>query len=236
MNPAPPETAPPAPYGPWATLGLTVVIFNGAGMIGSGLVGVFAGQSGPASIAGGNVDAMLAAMVVSGLVGTAMTAKLVQLRAPGRVADYLALRWTDSGTAWRWSLLTLGYLFLALLVDNMARDSFEVISPHNPLADAPIGLLFLLATLIAAPVFEEVLFRGFVMEGLAPTLLGQSGAITIAALGWALLHSQYDVITMVLLFGFGVLLGVARVVTGSLLLPSVLHAVFNTASITLSNL
>ncbi|MEN3951927.1 CPBP family intramembrane glutamic endopeptidase [Iodidimonas sp. SYSU 1G8] len=236
MNAAPPEAAPPVPYGPWATLGLTVVIFIGAGMIASGLVGVVTGRGVQDSVAGGDTNAMLTAMILSGIIGTAMTAELVHLRAPGRVADYLALRWTDNGTAWRWSLLTVGYLFLALLVDNMARVSFDVVSPHNPLANAAIGPLFLLATLFVAPVFEEVLFRGFVMEGLSPTLLGQSGAITIAALSWALLHSQYDVITMLLLFGFGVLLGVARVVTGSLLLPIVLHAVFNTASITLSGL
>ncbi|MBI3563338.1 MAG: CPBP family intramembrane metalloprotease [Gammaproteobacteria bacterium] len=91
------------------------------------------------------------------------------------------------------------------------------------------------AVVISAPLFEEILFRGFLYAGLSRSWLGHSGTILVTAAGFALVHLQYAWPEMLVIFCFGVLLGVARWRSGSVLLPILLHALNNfTATVQLS--
>ena len=74
---------------------------------------------------------------------------------------------------------------------------------------------------------EELLFRGFLISGLRPTRLGASGAVLASALLWSAIHGQYDLYGMASIFALGVLLGAARVKTGSVLVAIVMHGLSN---------
>ena len=232
MDPATRGSAPFTPYGPWASLALTAAVLVCAELLSEGLILLVA--STPEAASPTNHIHMLSSMVISSLLGVAALAKLVDMRAPGRIADYLALRWVDSDTAWRWLAAIAVYLVAALAIQALLRGTFDIQPPPNPLDGVEVGPLFLLAVVIVGPAFEELLFRGFLMEGLMPTRLGQVGALTVSTLLWALLHAQYDAIGMVLVFGCGMILGLARLNTGSLLLSIVLHGAFNGLSILIS--
>ena len=88
------------------------------------------------------------------------------------------------------------------------------------------GLVF--AFVVLAPVGEETLFRGFVYKGIAASRAGPIGAIVISAAAWALLHAQYDWFGIATIAAAGVYLGTVRLLTGSLFLTMLLHAIQNT--------
>ena len=84
------------------------------------------------------------------------------------------------------------------------------------------------ALVIAAPVFEEVLFRGFLYEGLRRTRIGAGGTIVVTTLLWTLLHvAQYDLYFLTLIALIGILLGISRERTGSLYVPLAIHGMNN---------
>jgi uncharacterized protein len=87
--------------------------------------------------------------------------------------------------------------------------------------------LLLAALTIAAPVFEEVLFRGFMFHGIQQSRLGNIGAILITSLVWSAIHLQYDVSHVAIIFGAGILFGIARASSNSLYLLIGLHALMN---------
>ena len=80
------------------------------------------------------------------------------------------------------------------------------------------------AVIIAAPLFEETFFRGFLFKGFESSFMGPIGAVLVTAGLWAVIHLQYDAYGMASIFLFGLLLGAARVFTASLLVPLGLHA------------
>ncbi len=87
--------------------------------------------------------------------------------------------------------------------------------------------LLWIALIIAAPLFEELFFRGFVISGIAPTVLGPIGAVVISAASWAAIHFQYDLYCITSIFVMGLALGTARIKTGSILLTIGLHSFAN---------
>jgi hypothetical protein len=84
-----------------------------------------------------------------------------------------------------------------------------------------------LAVGVAAPVLEEIFFRGFVFAGLAATRLRWIGAAIITAALWAGIHVQYDWVGILIIFALGLLLGAVRAMTGSTLLTIWLHCLVN---------
>lgn len=87
-----------------------------------------------------------------------------------------------------------------------------------------------IAVAAVAPVTEELIFRGFLISGLRPTRLGASGAVLVSSLAWAAIHGQYDFYGVATIFALGVLLGTARVRTGSVAVPIALHSLSNIIS------
>lgn len=93
-------------------------------------------------------------------------------------------------------------------------------------ATAP-PVLLCLALILAAPLFEEIFFRGFLMSALESRGVSVAiGAVVSAAL-WASIHLQYDLYEMGMIFLMGLLLAAARTSTGSLVPCFVMHGVAN---------
>ena len=86
----------------------------------------------------------------------------------------------------------------------------------------------LLALCIGAPLSEELLFRGLLLQRLARTPLGFWGAALISNAGWTALHAGYSWISLADVFIAGLLFSWALWRTGSLWVPIAFHAIYNT--------
>jgi hypothetical protein len=87
--------------------------------------------------------------------------------------------------------------------------------------------LFWIAAVLAAPLFEEVMFRGFLFRGFRASFLGTGGTVILTALLWAAMHLQYNLYGMGFIAATGILFGLARAQTGSLIVPMAMHAALN---------
>jgi hypothetical protein len=87
------------------------------------------------------------------------------------------------------------------------------------------------ALIVAAPLMEEFLFRGFLFRGYAPSSLGIAGAILLTSAGWAAMHVQYETFYIVQIFLLGCAFGWLRWRSGSTALTVILHAMVNAAAL-----
>lgn len=127
------------------------------------------------------------------------------------------------------------YWLLVLMVLMLANDSVTYF------LDKPIVVEFMtstykntnhpwflfLALVIAAPVFEELFFRGFLLTGFSSSFLGHAGAVIITSAAWAAIHIQYDLYGTFTIFVSGIVLGVARLKTNSVLVTIMMHSIMN---------
>ncbi|WP_160151478.1 CPBP family intramembrane glutamic endopeptidase [Microbulbifer sp. ALW1] len=85
-------------------------------------------------------------------------------------------------------------------------------------------LLLALVLVFAAPLLEELVFRGYLFRAWRNTRLGFSGTLLLTSTLFTLLHwGQYNVIQLSFIFALALLLGIAREKSGSVLLPMLLH-------------
>ena len=124
-----------------------------------------------------------------------------------------------------------GTLFLAIFI-GLEEIYMWVLSLEMPegfitfMLSEPI-ILSLISVIIIAPIAEEFLFRGFLYSQLKRTKLGPWGAITLSSLLWTVIHFQYEILILLVLFVFGIFLGYLRMAYNSLSLPIILHAINN---------
>jgi membrane protease YdiL (CAAX protease family) len=107
------------------------------------------------------------------------------------------------------------------LVTNFQNDIYTTASAQGWLA------LMWLAIMVVTPIGEETLFRGFLFRGWFREPKDAWFAIVGTAALFALLHVQYDWFVIAQVFGFGLLLGWMRWVSGSTLLTMLLHGLIN---------
>ena len=88
-----------------------------------------------------------------------------------------------------------------------------------------------LAIIVAAPVGEELLFRGFMFRGFVHEPRDALPGILVIALIWSMLHVQYDWFGTAQVFAIGVLFGFVRWRTGSTTLVTLLHMLLNLESV-----
>lgn len=93
--------------------------------------------------------------------------------------------------------------------------------------DSGTLIYLLLGIVIAAPLTEEMIFRGFLFRGWSQTRFGAVLATLLTAPLWASLHMQYDWFFMGHIVVIGFMLGWLRARSGSLLLTMGLHALLN---------
>ena len=85
---------------------------------------------------------------------------------------------------------------------------------------------FYIALVLVAPVFEELLFRGYAYSGLIDRIPFWA-TVTITSLAFALCHVQYGVIGLINVFVLGVLLTALRRKTGSVYPCIAVHMAHN---------
>lgn len=166
----------------------------------------------------------------------------------GAVAGTLiVLRLTHSDTPpWRWRLFDgwllwalggyLAALPLVVIAANVAQQVLPNAGGGNPILQLILEsrgwltqALFLVVVSVMAPVFEEFLFRGFLLASLS-RYMSTGVAIAISAVAFAAVHLNLsDFIPLTVL---GVILGIVYSRSRNLLAPVILHSLWNTGSLT----
>ncbi len=87
-----------------------------------------------------------------------------------------------------------------------------------------------IGTVVAAPMGEEILFRGFLFRGWVRSARDAKVAIPIISVIFASLHVQYDIFGMLQILAVGLFLGWIRWRSESTLLTILCHSVLNLES------
>ncbi len=144
---------------------------------------------------------------------------------------YLGLVKVSLKEAGAWLFVAIAFITVAdglvWLLDKPVVPEFMT---QVYLSADPEWLLWL-ALIVAAPIFEELFFRGFLMTGLSRSFVRPAGAVLITSALWAAIHLQYELYILMIIFIMGVLLGIARLRSGSVLLTIGLHSLFNLVAI-----
>jgi membrane protease YdiL (CAAX protease family) len=193
------------------------------------------------ALAGGGASAVLAAtkdLMASG-EGFAMVANsqwisllLLLVLSAGQTVPGLRARFGFHATPWGRAAI---YIVVGALVicasgylssefqDERTKEALELIAQgvHSP-------ALFLLAVVILAPLFEELLMRGYAFQGLMPKF-GFYGTAIATSIIFALCHIQYGWAGLLHVFILGFVLSWIRSKTGSIYPCIALHTLNNLA-------
>jgi len=168
-----------------------------------------------------SIVTVAAALVCSGLIFLLVNNYKLSIR------DWLGLKLVSVKQLAFWVLVLFVFSFLSNLVavyferdvvTNFVRDLYG--SSSN---------LYLLgfAVVFAAPFFEELFFRGFILSGVSRSRLGITGGILVSAFIWTAVHQQYDWYIRGNILMLGIIFGYARYRSGSLLPSLTMHALMN---------
>lgn len=203
-------------------------------VLGDLLVDWFEPDAGEADAARLGSHAPFVSLVTLGAAIVPLAVIAIAVRGAGcPLAEYLGLRRPD-GRYLRLGLITLA--ILVPLVDLVSWLAGYAVTPqfvldlYSTARDSGAVLLLVLAIVVAAPVVEETLFRGFLLPGLAASSLGASGAIALTSVAWALLHAQYQPFYLLQIIVLGAVFGWLRLRSGSAALTMMLHALLNLAA------
>jgi uncharacterized protein len=148
--------------------------------------------------------------------------------------DWFKFNWKSNWLLWGIG----GYLVanpIVIIVSLINDKIWHGQGGSNPLLqivlegkDANALLLFFVTAAIAAPLFEEFLFRGFLLPSLT-RYVPVWGAIVISGLVFGVAHlSLSEILPLTTL---GIILGVVYVRTRNLLAPMLLHSLWNSSTL-----
>jgi membrane protease YdiL (CAAX protease family) len=171
--------------------------------------------------------------IVAGIVASVMPLAVLVIAVKTRqflLSDYFALNRVSR----RDLILEIACLTVLIVVIE-AMESLLGIDGGSKYVEATYraarlaGMLPMLwlATVVVAPIAEELLFSGFLHRGWAPSWLGVSGTIVLTSALWAALHQQYHWFGILCIFLMGLIFGWARQRSGSTTLTIMLHALNN---------
>jgi membrane protease YdiL (CAAX protease family) len=186
----------------------------------------------------GAVLVVIASLVLCGLAALAVERPARQSGGVGRALGFGLPRWSDVGTIVRWSLLLFLLQAAAGVLVSLVVPALRGVSPDNTsfLVGLPVGELVLVAVaaVVIAPVVEELLFRGLLLQGLM-LRIGFWPAALLSSLAFGVLHmASLDAAGAALalatgVMGFGLCLLVRR--TGRLGPGIGVHAVRNAVAL-----
>ncbi len=175
--------------------------------------------------------ALSVATFITTLAGCGLIAGVIKLKRGSILADYLALKAVPARIFLPWvGILVLFLLASDLLTLFLGRPIVPDYIMRVYASARPVWMIWA-AFVVAAPLFEESFFRGFLFRGFASSFMGPRGAIALTSGLWAVIHAQYDAYGIATIFCFGLLLGSARLRTRSLLAPIAMHAMANFAGV-----
>ena len=150
-----------------------------------------------------------------------------KLRKGPELRDYLGLRWPTRKELFIWTVGLLGLMVASdCLTVALGRPIVPEIMVEVYRNTSFLPILWL-GMFIGAPLSEEILFRGFLFRGLCESRIGGIGTVFLTAGLWASIHIQYDAYGIATILASGIVLGLARLKSGSVPLCMVMHGMMN---------
>src|SRR5262245_6111843 len=149
----------------------------------------------------------------------------VAIRMAGReFTEYLALNWPS-----RNELLLAFAVAAAWIAAQVALSPYEPPASSHVVVGGAAGGLFVLLVggCLAAPIMEELVFRGFMFRGWSESFLGPIGAILLTSALFGMYHTQYDWLGRFWIFLFGLAMCTLRWRSNSTWLTVVVHSAVN---------
>jgi membrane protease YdiL (CAAX protease family) len=140
-----------------------------------------------------------------------------------RIREYLALKRPQPKETFAWLMGLLGLIGVAHAVLHVADYRPAVDYGLLLYTTSPLPLL-LFVVCVAAPVLEEIWYRGFVFRGMAASKVGPLAAIVLTAALFALMHVHYEWPEKLVAFTLGLYLATVRWRSGSTVLAIFCHA------------
>lgn len=235
--PPPLPVASPRPWGPWATVGYILLIL--LGMTAAQMVVIFPWilvrmVNDPS----GNVvelaeqlqydgDLLAAATFATAIATLMLVVILVKTRGWTSPRDYVGLGRVRWKSMLLWSLALLGLVAAFDVLSTFLDRPVVPESMARIYGTADVLPLLWLAVVIVAPLWEEIVFRGFAFQGFRSSRLGLAGALVLPTIFWTALHVQYDAYDLAFVFSLGLFFGLARERTGSVTVAILLHVLNN---------
>jgi len=225
----------PRPWGFWATLGYSAIVFAVFLALQLLTVGAFVSaekvqhpELDPEVYAknlssNGLCIAMM--VIISGLICTPLTLLFAKLRKNISLKDYIGFKEPQKREWVKWLLILAAFLFLSDGVSHLLRQPIVppfMVEAYKTASSLPA---LLLAIIVVAPIFEEIFFRGFLFQGIRYSRLGPVWAVGMTSLIWAVIHVQYGIYGIATVFVLGLFFGIARLKTDSIHLLMVMHSV-----------
>jgi membrane protease YdiL (CAAX protease family) len=177
--------------------------------------------------AGANGYLLSLSTIVAALGCLGLTVLVIKLKSGSVLREYLHLRPVTLAIMLKWiGVLAIVISVSELITVALGRPIVPDFVADNYATASPAWMIWV-ALLIAAPVFEETFFRGFIFKGLESSRLRPLGAIVVTAGLWTAIHLQYDLIDMGFIFVLGLVFGASRLSTHSLFVPIALHSITN---------
>jgi uncharacterized protein len=218
-----PRTFPPSNWGPGAAV-LGVILALGTGVV-MGIPFAAIGQEDGELTTFGNVGLQLATalaflmvpMVIAAQRGAATLAEILA-RLGVRGFDRSAFKWMAAAVG---AYLLFAILYVAVVGEPEQEDIAEAFGP------VPVQVLLIV---IAAPISEEICFRGMLYGGLREKL-PRVGAALIAGLVFGALHALTGISAVPPLIAFGFVLCLLYEKTGSVVPGILLHMLNNSVAL-----
>ena len=175
-------------------------------------------------------------IIIGCILLVAISVLLIRVRG-GNVKQYLALK----PFSWTGGIGMLG-LLLIFMIGSQALTYLLDKSPLvfvDPLYQSVSSVwLLIFAMVIVAPIYEELIFRGLLWSAIAEQFTGatykeQRGAVVaslVTSVIFAVIHLQYGIYEIGTIVVLALIFCYARIKSGSLVLPMLLHVVNNGAA------
>ncbi len=152
---------------------------------------------------------------------------VIKLKRNSDLKEYLGLAFPSRRDTGRWLIWFAGLLIVLDLITYFLGKPIVPEFMWRIVSSLESRWVLWIALIVAAPLIEELFFRGFLIKGLAESPIGPAGAVVLTSAAWAVIHMQYDNYGIASIFVMGLVLGAARIKTGSTILTIFLHAVAN---------
>lgn len=146
-----------------------------------------------------------------------------------KVSDYLGLKpfpfYLAVAFIGLWLIFIVGTETLTFMLD---KDPTAFVD--DLYASANPKWLLVLAMVLVAPIYEELMFRGILWRAVSEQFTGTKGMVKasiITSIVFSIIHLQYEFYEMSIVFLLAMLLSFARAKSGSVVLPIIIHILNN---------
>ncbi|MBI2108918.1 MAG: CPBP family intramembrane metalloprotease [Parcubacteria group bacterium] len=167
------------------------------------------------------------------LTGIVLILFCMSLKKDISLREYASLYNPSGRTLLFWVCVTaciaLGMFFFNLILIKDVRATYQ--EEMITASFIPSWIRFSQAVFIA-PLIEEFFIRGFLLKGylgIAPSQTRITIVVVVTSLIFTVAHTQYfySVILLLEVYALGILFGIARIRTNSIVVPIVMHSVAN---------